>query len=322
MTCPYEYISDDRVRELLTWAKTFDALECAMESVANGRAFQSPRGKVKIGDTLNFIFLMPAYLKDDKYGALTSQVFTKFHDNPKRSPPLPIHHSDIALIDDKTGVTKAIVAGNEAMEWVTASATTIATKYLHGHTCGKPNKILAVIGAGTQGRINAIGLQAYFNFDEVRIWNRTAKKAVDVANELNKRFNRNVFVAADTVENALKNADVIVTATPVEQTLVKWEWVKKGAHINAIGVNPFNTELDAATYRGCKVYGDYWDGIKTELKHIEAFGVKFEGQVGDVIAGNVPAPGSNDTTIFQSLGMAVEDCAVARWIYDLHKTLP
>ncbi|KAK4873908.1 hypothetical protein RN001_013268 [Aquatica leii] len=306
MTCAYKYISEACVLQLLTWEKSFEATECALKSVANGCAFQPPRGKVKLPGKFDFIFLMPGYLKDDKYGASISCVFTKCVDNPKRNPPLPIVHTDVTLLDDNTGVTKAIIAGNTIMEWSTAAATTIATKYLHS---GKPNKILAVIGASFQGRIHAIGLQKYFNFDEV-------------AKELNSSFNRNVFIATDTVEDAVKNADVIVTATTAEQTLVKWEWVKKGAHINAIGVFPFNIELDAATYRACKVYGDYWDGIKTELNHIEALGVKFEGQIGDVIVGNIPVPGPNDTTIFQSLGMGVEYAAIARLVYDLHESKP
>lgn len=63
-----------------------------------------------------------------------------------------------------------------------------------------------------------------------------------------------------------------------------------------------NRELDDATYKACDVFIDYWDGAKSELKDIEEIGVKFKGQIGDVIAGLLPLPQSKTSTIFQSLG--------------------
>ncbi|KAK5641566.1 hypothetical protein RI129_010113 [Pyrocoelia pectoralis] len=263
---------------------------------------------------------MPGYLKDPKYGALISLAFTKYGGNPKRHPPLPVISSNLAYMDEHTGVTKAVISVNEAMEWVTAAASVTATKHLHGPSSGKPNKILAVIGAGHQGRTHAIAFQKYFNFSEVRIWNRTASKAEKVVRELNKGLNKAVFITCPSVEVCLRDADVIITATDAAQTLVKYPWVKKGAHINAIGVNPFTTELDPDTYRACKIFTDYKEGADEELKHISALGVKFEGQVGDVITCKIPVPTADDTTIFQSLGMAVQYCAIGRLIYDLHKT--
>ncbi|KAK5650017.1 hypothetical protein RI129_001046 [Pyrocoelia pectoralis] len=319
MPFPYEYISDERVKELLTWEKTFEVCERALESVATGNAYQSTRAKVQVGPNFNFLFVMPGYLNDPKYGSLISHVFTKYAGNPKRQPPLPIIHSDITLFDEKNGVTKAIIAGNECMEWRTASVSVMAAKHLHGPNCGKPNRILAVIGAGTQGRIHAIAFQTFFNFAEVRIWNRTKSRAENVVKELNKAFNKTVFVAANSVQECVHDADIIVTATNADEILVKYPWIKKGAHINSIGVNPINTELDADTYRACKIYIDYNEGAEVELKHIKAFGVKFEGQVGEVIAKKIPEPSTTDTTIFQSLGMGVEDSAMGRLIYDLHK---
>ncbi|KAB0793114.1 hypothetical protein PPYR_12734 [Photinus pyralis] len=319
MPFPYEYISDERVKQLLTWPKAFEVVERAMASVSTGDAFQTTRKVVPVGNQPNLLFVMPGYLKDPKYGALVSMVFTKYGGNPKRQPPLPIIHADMAYMDEETGVTKAVIACNEAMEWVTAAASVTATKHLHGPDCGKPNRILAVIGAGHQGRIHAIAFQKYFNFAEVRIWNRTASKAENVAGELNKKFNKTVFTASPTVEECVRNADVIITATDAVQTLVKYPWVKKGAHINAIGVSPFATELDADTYKASKIYCDYKEGAEAELKHISALGGKFEGQVGDVITGKIPAPSVDDTSIFQSLGMPMEYCAIARLIYDLHK---
>uniref|UniRef100_A0A1Y1NL51 Ketimine reductase mu-crystallin n=1 Tax=Photinus pyralis TaxID=7054 RepID=A0A1Y1NL51_PHOPY len=310
---PYKFISESRVGELLEWAPVVDAVEHALKSVSTGCAFQSPRVKIVLPES-NLLYSTPGYLKDDKYGALASRVMTKFPSNRRLQPPRSALNANISLMDESTGVVKAIIQGNELTDWRTAAVSVAATKHLHKE---KPKEILAIIGAGIQGRIHAIAFQTCFKFREVRIWNRTGKRAVDLARKLNHELKTDAFVSCETVSDCVKNADVIVTAAMAKEMLVKHEMVKKGAHINAISVNPSGTDLDEETYRISKVFCDHWTGVEHELQHIIAFGAKFVGQVGDVIAGSVQAPGAGETSIFQSLGMAVEDCALARLIYDL-----
>ncbi|KAK5641568.1 hypothetical protein RI129_010115 [Pyrocoelia pectoralis] len=314
MSCPYEYISDARVSELLSWQSVFEAAERALESVSTGDAYQTTRTKLRVGQGFNFVNVMTGYLQDEKYGGLVNLFFNPFRGNRNLEPPLPVVHSDITLIDENTGVTKAIISGGEPMRWITPASSVIATKYLHR----KSKEVLAIIGAGNQGRIHAIALQKYFNFSEVRIWNRTASKAEHLVTELNRGLNKPIFVNTNSIEGCVNGADVIVTATHSTQTLVQKSWIKIGAHINAIGVSSITTELDADTYRACKIYTDYKEGAEVELKHIKNFGVQFEGQIGDVITGKIPPPEENAITIFQSLGMAVQYCAISRLIYDLH----
>jgi len=311
------YISEDKVRELLNWDKTFQVIERAMESVAKDRAFQKARAITEIPNSPNALYTMPGYLSDDKYGALGCKLVTYFPNNVNRSKPLPNTMASLLLMDDETGALKAVVAGTEITTARTAAASAVATKYLHPEN----NDILAIMGAGTQGRIHAICLQHFFNFREVRIWNHRPERAKSVVAELNQgKTNKGVFVAYENAEKCVRNADVIVTATSGggDKPIVKFEWLKKGVHINAIAVNQNNLELEEDVYKNANVYIDYWDGARNELPHIQKLGVEFKGQIGDLIVGKMLSPNVDTTTVFQSLGMAVEDCAMARLIYDTH----
>uniref|UniRef100_A0A1Y1L5H3 Ketimine reductase mu-crystallin n=1 Tax=Photinus pyralis TaxID=7054 RepID=A0A1Y1L5H3_PHOPY len=315
MSRPYEYLTEDCVKGRLTWNKAIVAAERALKGLATGEARQTRRVKLQLGESPNFIFIMCGYLRDCDYGGLVSLSVTKFVGNRSLQPPLPIMHSDVALMDENTGVTKAVIPGRDLTKWVIPSVSVVATKYLHGETGGT----LAIIGAGNQGRLHAIALQGHFHFSKVRVWNRTASKAEDLVNELNREIEGSSFATAASVEECVSGADVIVTATNSSQTLVQGSWIKKGAHINAIGVSVTTTELDADTYRASKIYTDNKAEAETELNSIVQMGVKFECEVGDVIVQKVQAPKRGDTTIFQSSGTAVQYCAMARLMYNMYK---
>lgn len=309
------HIGEARVRELLDWDKTFTAVEKAMESVATGTAFQNPRAITHLPNTTNFLYTMPGFLADQTYGSLGCKLVSHFPNNPSRPNPLPYVLAHILLLDADTGDLKAVLAGTDITNWRTAAASAVATRYLHG----RENNVLAVLGAGVQGRIHAVAFQHFFKFKQVRIWNRTVERAQKLASELNLEHNaKGLFVASATAEECVRGADVVVAATTGQATLVKRDWVKNGAHLNAIAVNPNNRELDDATYKASEVYVDNMIGARSELGGITALGVDFKGQIGDLIIGKVPKPGPEAITVFQSLGMAVEDCAMARLIYDLH----
>ncbi|KAK4873907.1 hypothetical protein RN001_013267 [Aquatica leii] len=300
------YISEDRVRELLKWDLTFELMEKAFVGVSKNGAIQNPRTVTQLSDT-NVLFTMPGCLVDDKFGALGCKIVSYFPKNQS----VPTLMANILLMDDVTGALKGVIAGTEITSWRTAAASAVATKYLHK----KDKKILSIIGAGTQGKIHAIAFSYFFKFEEVRIWNRTFERAAKLVEELDGVC---IFKACNTVEECVKDADVVITTTGSEKPLVKLEWLKKTVHINAVGVGPNNFEVEEDVYKVSQVYIDHWAGAKTELKFLIDAGVLFKGQIGDVITGSVPPPVDGCITIFQSLGMAVEDCAMARMIYDLH----
>lgn len=102
------YIDEHRVRQLLDWDKTFEAVEKSMESVATGQAFQNARAITTIPKTSNFLYTMPGYLNDSKYGALGCKLVSHFPENPNRTIPLPYVLANILLLDPETSVLKAV----------------------------------------------------------------------------------------------------------------------------------------------------------------------------------------------------------------------
>ncbi|KAB0793115.1 hypothetical protein PPYR_12735 [Photinus pyralis] len=301
-------ISEEDVRGLLKWDHTFKAVECALEGVTRGWVSQTSQW-MSLGQTENIMIILPGYLNHEKYGGIAYKFFTIF---PSNDRPMFTH---IALMNENSGEIKAMIFGNDITEWRTAAASVVATKHLIG---ARPQKILAICGAGAEGRAHAVAFQHFFNYEQVRIWNRTPSRAQKLVEALNHNLSQPIFLAAETVEECLKNADVIVTATPGDDVIVQLKWVKPGAHINAIGVSSTGTELDIPTYKAGHVYVDSIENVKHRLQHLQAHGIQFKAQIGDLITKSAVPPESTEITIFQSLGMGSEDCAMARMIYDLH----
>ncbi|KAB0793111.1 hypothetical protein PPYR_12731 [Photinus pyralis] len=304
------HINENRVLQLLDWDKVFHVIEGALESVASNHVIQSARSVIDLKET-NFMFVMPGKLRDDNGETLGCKIACHFPGNTTL-PPLM---ANILLMDALTGELQAVIAATGITAWRTAAASAVATKYLHNEN----NKILAIIGAGAQGRIHAICLSYFFKFKEVRVWNRNRERAVRLVTELSNDSKwKCSFKACETVQSCLSDADVVVTTTGTDVSIVKLDWLKPSAHINAVGVGLDCREIDDEVYKAANVYIDHWDGAKEELKHLIDIGIQFKGQIGDLIRGSIKPPPKNSLTIFQSLGMAVEDCAVARMIYDLH----
>ncbi|XP_050298388.1 ketimine reductase mu-crystallin isoform X2 [Anthonomus grandis grandis] len=265
---------------------------------------------------------MSGYLEDPLYGAWVVKILTGNPNNALLPHPLPTLNANIVLFDQETGEIKALLDGTEITSWRTAAASAVATKVIHS-AAAKSQKILSIFGCGEQGRAHAYCFYHLFTFDEIRLWNRTTQKAENFVRDLNKEFNTTKFKCIREKEDCARGADVIITTTnPGNEPIVKYQWLKKGVHINAVGVvgsGPEKTfELDEETYKNSQVFVDSWEGANKELTELKAIGTDLKAEVGEVILGKVSLPVKDKITVFQSLGMASEDCAMARMIYDLY----
>ena len=120
-----------------------------------------------------------------------------------------------------------------------------------------------------------------------------------------------------SAEEAVRDADVIVTVTSSKMPVLKGDWLKPGCHVNAIGAcRPDWRELDDEAMQENVVFVDSREGAMRESGDVILSGAKIYAELGEVLAGRVPAR-ANETTIFKSLGMAVEDIAAAMLVYRL-----
>jgi ornithine cyclodeaminase/alanine dehydrogenase-like protein (mu-crystallin family) len=144
-------------------------------------------------------------------------------------------------------------------------------------------------------------------FEEIRVWSPTIEHA--------KRFAQEIGAIATSAEEAVRDADVIVTVTSSKTPVLKGDWLKTGCHVNAIGAcRPDWRELDDEAMQKNVVFVDSREGAIRESGDVIASGTKIYAELGEALAGKVPSP-TNETTVFKSLGMAVEDIVAAMLVY-------
>src|SRR2546430_12856055 len=239
---------------------------------------------------------MPALTAD----GLGLKAVTFYPSNAERG--IPTHMATIFLVDPETGTPLAIMDGRLITEQRTAAVSAAATKLL-----APPDaKILAILGSGVQARSHVEALRLVRSFEEIRVWSPTRKHS--------ERFAKEIGAKAMSAEEAVSGAYVIVTATNSKTAVLKGLWLKPGCHVNAVGAcRPDWRELDDDTMRNV-VFIDSREAALKESGDIILSAAKIYAELGEALAGKVP-PRANETTIFKSLGMAVEDIAAGSLVY-------
>jgi ornithine cyclodeaminase/alanine dehydrogenase-like protein (mu-crystallin family) len=240
---------------------------------------------------------MPAFTPD----GLGLKAVTFYPSNVKHG--IPTHMATIFLVDPETGAPWAIMDGTLITEMRTAAVSAVATKLL----ASPEAKILAVLGSGVQARSHVEALGLVRQFEEIRVWSPTKQRA--------DRFAKEIGASSLSAEQAVRGADVIVTATSSKEPVLKGSWLKPGCHVNAVGAcRPDWRELDDDAMQRNIVFVDSRDGAMKESGDVILSEAKICAELGEALAGKVP-PRENETTIFKSLGMAVEDIAAATLVY-------
>src|SRR5439155_5637554 len=228
------------------------------------------------------------------------KAVTFYPSNAERG--IPTHMATILLVDPGTGRPLAVMDGRLITEMRTAAVSAAATKLL----ASPDAKILAILGSGVQARTHAEALQLVREFEEIRVWSRTREHA--------ERFAKEISGKPMSAEEAVRNADVVVTATNSKVAVLEGSWLKPGCHINAVGAcRPDWRELDDQAMQNV-VFVDSREAAMKESGDVILSGAKIYAELGEALAGKVP-PRASETTIFKSLGMAVEDIAAALLVY-------
>src|SRR4030095_10979802 len=169
-------------------------------------------------------------------------------------------------------------------------------------------KVLAVLGSGVQARSHVEALRIVRPFEEIRVWSPTLEHA--------KRFAKEIGATAMPAEQAVRGADVVVTVTNSTSPVLRGSSLKPGCHVNAVGAcRPDWRELDDEAMSNV-IFVDSREGAMKESGDVILSGAKIYAELGEALAAKVPLRAS-ETTIFKSLGMAVEDIAAAMLVYRL-----
>lgn len=290
------YLNEERVGKHLPMADLIAAMEKALIDFSSGKVIQPIRSVITIDPPGGFFGMMPARTPQ----GLGIKLVTFYPTNARRG--IPTHMATIFLVDPETGVPLAVMDGRLITEMRTAAVSAAATKLL-----APPDaRILAILGSGVQARSHVEALRLVRQFQEIRVWSPTKPHA--------ERFAEEIGAKAMLAEDAVRGADVVVTATNSKCSILCGAWLKPGCHVNAVGAcRPDWRELDDDAMQNVIVVDSRESAMK-ESGDVILSRAKIYAELGEVLADKIPSV-PNETTIFKSLGLAVEDVAAALLVY-------
>jgi ornithine cyclodeaminase/alanine dehydrogenase-like protein (mu-crystallin family) len=292
------YLDEEQVRKHLRMEELIPAMEKALIDFSAGKVTQPVRSVITVDPPGGFFGMMPALTPD----GLGIKIVTFYPPNAERG--IPTHMATIFLADPETGAPLAVMDGRLITEMRTAAVSAAAAKLL----ASPDARVLAILGSGVQARSHVEALRLVRQFEEVRVWSPTRVHAERFANEIGAK--------AMSTETAVRDADIVVTATNSKMSILRGAWLKPGCHVNAVGAcRPDWRELDDEAMANV-VFVDSREAAMKESGDVILSGAKIYAELGEALAGKVPSR-ANETTIFKSLGMAVEDIAAALLVYRL-----
>jgi len=281
------FLDEERIARLLSWEKLIPAMERALAEFSQGRVLQPVRQMLTIEEEKRYLGIMPAVAET----AMGLKLVSFYPGNA--GTDVPTHMAMVLLFRADTGEPLAVMDGRLITEMRTAAVSAAATQYL----AAPESRVLALLGSGVQAQAHLEALSHLHPYNEIRVWSRTPEHAA--------RFAAAHGATATSAEVAVRGADVVVTATNALEPILRGEWLKPGAHVNAVG-SPLPNRREA---------------VLKESGDVILSGAPIYAEIGEIFAGLKPAP-RDQTTIFKSVGLAIEDVATARLVYDAALVMP
>jgi len=307
------------VHAQLPYGECIAAMRDALAAYASGRVHQPLRTIVRPPGAAGMMALMPAYLAagDDAAAAYGLKAICIFGGNPASG--LDSHQGVVLLSSAQTGEPLALLNASAVTEIRTAAVSAVATDLLARDDAAE----LAIIGTGVQARSHLLAIAAVRPLEQVRVAGRDPDKARRFAEDMRDRAGVPVTACA-SVADAVAGAGIVVTATSSAEPVLQKAWLEPGAHINAVGACvPQARELDAETMAAAAVFADSRESVANEagdyvLAQAEgAIGPDHvRAELGELLTGAAPGRASDaEITVFESLGLAIEDLVAARLAY-------
>ena len=313
-------ISYDLAKKLLPMRECIDVMADTLSALARGEAEMPLRTIFRPQDVRGVMAMMPSF-RGGETPLFGLKAICVFPDNAALGKDA--HQGGVLLFSGETGELLAVVNASAITEIRTAAVSAVATRALAREDASE----LAIIGAGVQARSHLEAIACVRPIKRVRVAARSfesAQRFAGSAGVLARSSASPTIVPVESSEAAMRNADIIVTATTSFTPVVRREWVCPGAHINAVGTYSFNArELDTATMADATLFVDRRESALNEAGDYViaaaegAFGPEhIRAELGELLIGKDPGRKSNaEITVFKSLGLAIEDLASAAHIY-------
>ncbi len=274
-------------------------MESALAEFSQGAGIHPVRTILTIEERARYVGLMPAVAGD-----VMGLKFVTFYPVNAGSE-VPTHNATILLYRTGDGQPLAAMDGRLITEMRTAAVSAAVTRRL----APLDSRTLALLGSGVQAHAHLDALRCVRELSDVRVWSRTREHA--------ERFaRRHGVTAVHAAEDAVRGADVIVTATAAHDPVLRGAWLKPGAHVNAVGsCRPDWRELDDDAMRGALVV-DSREAVAQEAGDVILSGAPIYAEAGEILSGAKESPAQSATTVFKSVGLACEDIAAAKLVLE------
>jgi ornithine cyclodeaminase/alanine dehydrogenase-like protein (mu-crystallin family) len=308
-------LSAAAVREVLGYRACTDAMRRVLAARARGEVFQPLRTVLRPEGAAGFMGLMPAY-QGGEHAGYGLKAICVTPGNPAAG--LDTHQGIVLLSDAATGEPLALLNASAVTEIRTAAVSAVATSLLARDDAD----VLAIVGTGVQARAHVHAIAATRELTVVKVAGSKPAKAAAFAARARDWPGLPPVRACDSVRGALDGAGIVVTATNSATPVIERGWLAAGAHINAVGAClPDTREIDTATMAAAALYADSRESLLAEAGDYliaareGAVGPdQVRAEIGELLAGLAPQAGRQDPdeiTLFESLGLAVEDLAAA-----------
>lgn len=316
-------LSKEDIKKVFSMKDAVEADKTAFRLHVEGKCDAPLRTSISAPKAEGTFLFMPAYAEEMEAAAV--KIVNVFGKNPEKGLPGTV--GQVLLIDGNTGMVVSVMDGTYVTQVRTGAASGAAFDLLGKKDC----RVGALIGTGSQAASQLEAMLAVRELKEVRVCARNFEHTKVFADEMNRElaFYGTKIVAVETSDEAVTDADLIITATTATSPVFDASRVKAGATVSCVGgYQPHMQELDPAIFaRTSKIYFDSQDAVLSEAGDIlipleKGLVTKddFTGDLGYVVKGELPARENDEEIIvFKSVGIATQDLVAAKQIYDKAK---
>jgi ornithine cyclodeaminase/alanine dehydrogenase-like protein (mu-crystallin family) len=309
-------LNAEEVERLLPMGDCIRLMEEALSALGQGTVINPLRSILRPPGARGLLGLMPAY-EGGARAAFGLKAVCVFPGN--QALGRDTHQGAVLLFSAETGELQALMNASAITAIRTAAVSAVATRHLARPEAGD----LAIVGAGVQARWHLEAMAAVRPLRRIRVTSRTPEHARRLAAENSARAPVPIEVVP-TVEDAIRGADLIVTATAAREPIVESTWISPGAHLNVVGASAATArEVDTPTVQRAALFVDRRESALAEagdyLLAAREAGLgpdHIRAELGEVLLGQARGRTSpEEITLFKSVGLAVEDLAAARFLY-------
>jgi len=303
-------LSKKDLEQVMTMRETIDAVEGAFKGLALGEVVMPMPYIIDVSKHKGVWGVKSALINNqDVVGVKLS---SGYFENPAKYN-LPSITGVVVVADSRLGIPLAVMDASLITAYRTGAVAGVAAR----HLARKGSEVAAIFGAGAQGRTQLMALNDVLKLKEARVYDVVSEASSRFAAEMGRRLGLETKVA-QSVQEALHDADVVSTATPSKEPYIKLDWISPGTHITTVGSDhKGKQELETRVYGKAKVVVDKRE-VALEKDYLRPD--QIHAELGEVVAGLKPGRTSDsELTVMDSSGLGIQDVAAGLAAYQLAK---